>query len=171
MPLIRADGEGYTFAGESVHGFADRPELPQRVRVRLARLGERYAPEELSTVQRELLASPLAERDATRRPSPVLDGFQADAVDAERAWEDGVYAKLSATDKEWVADPGLHPMLARDTRYPLTLRHLSLLSGVDERVLRCWTHEGLIPAHSASGRRRYFSVAAARALLLGRTPS
>jgi hypothetical protein len=39
MPLFRADGEGYTFAGESVHGFADRPELPQRVRLRLARLG------------------------------------------------------------------------------------------------------------------------------------
>jgi DNA-binding XRE family transcriptional regulator len=170
-PLVRADGDGYTFAGESVDGFADRPELPQSVRVRLARLGERYAPKKLSAAQRELLASPLAELDATMQPSPVLDGFQADAVDAERAWEDGVYAQLSAMQKEWVADPGSHPFVARGTRYPLTLRQLHLLSGVDERELRRWADEGLIPAHPARGRRSYFSVAVARALLPARTPS
>lgn len=66
VPLVRADGKGYTYAGESVDEFADRPELPQTLRVRLARLGERYAPEQLSPVQRELLASPLAKRDAAR---------------------------------------------------------------------------------------------------------
>jgi hypothetical protein len=73
---VRADGKGYTHAGESVDGFADRPELPQTLRVRLARLGERYAPERLSSVQRELLASPLAKRDASRQPSAALDGAQ-----------------------------------------------------------------------------------------------
>jgi hypothetical protein len=166
VPLVRADGEGYTFSGASVDGFADRPKLPQGVRVRLARLGERYAPKRLSAAQRELLASALAERDATRQPSPVLDGFQADAVDAERAWEDGVYAHSSAAHKEWGADPGSHPLVARGTRYPLTLRHLHLLSGVDERELRRWADEGLIAAHPAGGGRSYFSVAVARTLLL-----
>jgi hypothetical protein len=69
VPLVRADGAGYTFAGEPVDGFDDRPELAESVRVRLARLGERYAPGKLSTAQRELLATPLAQRDAARQPS------------------------------------------------------------------------------------------------------
>jgi len=123
VPPVRADGKGYTYAGESVDGFADRPELPQPLRVRLARLAERYAPERLSPVQRELLASPLAKRDAARQPSAVLDGFQADAAEAERAWEEGVYAQLSATQKEWVADPASHPFVSDGARYPLTLSH------------------------------------------------
>lgn len=166
VPLIRADGAGYTFAGESVDGFDDRPELAQPLRVRLARLGERYAPENLSAAQRELLTFPLARRDATRQPSRVLDGFQANALDAERAWEDGVYAHLSATQMEWIADPGSHPLVAHGTRYPLTLRHLCLLSGVDERELRSWVDDGLIPAHPGCQGRCYFSVAVARVLQL-----
>jgi DNA-binding XRE family transcriptional regulator len=101
----------------------------------------------------------------------VLDGFQANAADAERAWEEGVYAQLSATQKEWVADPGSHPFVARGTRYPLTLRHLHLLTDVDERELRRQTEESLIPAHPVGGCRSYFSVAAARALLVARTRS
>jgi DNA-binding XRE family transcriptional regulator len=171
VPLVRADGKGYTYAGESVDGFADRPELPQVLRVRLARLGERYAPEWLSPVQRELLASPLAKRDAARQPSAVLDGFQANAADAEKAWEEGVYAQLSATQMEWVADPGSHPFLERGTRYPLTLRHLRMLSGVDEGELRRLTEEGLIPAHPTASGRSYFSVAVARALLVAQARS
>jgi DNA-binding XRE family transcriptional regulator len=171
VPLVRADGEGYTFAGESVDGFADRPELPLPLRVRLARLSERYAPEQLSPVQRELLALPLAKRDAARQPSAVLDGFQANAADAEKAWEEGAYAQLSARQSEWVADPGSHPFVGRGARYPLRLRHLYLLSGVDEDELRRLTEEGLIPAHPTGGGRSYFSVAVARALLLANTRS
>jgi hypothetical protein len=166
MPLIRADGEGYTYAGERVDGFADRPDLPVRVRVRLARLGERYAPKKLSATQRELLASPLAERDATRAPSDRQEGFRADALDAERAWEDGVYAELSTEQQEWVGDPSRHPSLSKDARYPLTLGQLHLLSGASERQLRHWTDEDLIPAHRAGTHRRYYSAAVARALLL-----
>lgn len=48
VPLVRADANGYTYAGEWIDGFADRPVLPLQVRVRLARLGERYAPKKLS---------------------------------------------------------------------------------------------------------------------------
>lgn len=171
VPLVRADGAGYTFAGESVDGFDDRPDLPQPLRVRLARLGEHYAPGKLSTAQRELLATPLAQRDAARQPSRVLDGFQANAVDVERAWEDGVYTHLSVAQKEWLADPGSHPLVTRGTRYPLTLRHLGLLSGLDERELRRWVEDGLIPAHPASHGRCYFSAAVARALQLAQTLS
>ena len=40
LPLVRADGRGYAYAGESADGFADRPELPVEARVRLARLAE-----------------------------------------------------------------------------------------------------------------------------------
>ena len=169
VPLVRADGAGYTFAGESVDGFDDRPDLAQSLRVRVARLGERYAPEKLSTAQRERLTTPLAERDAAMQPSRALDRFHADAVDAERAWEDGVYARLSAAQREWVTDPGSHPLVARGTRYPLTLRHLSLLSGLGERELRRWVDDGLIPAHPACQGRCYFSVAVARVLQLAQT--
>jgi hypothetical protein len=166
LPLIRADGEGYTYAGESVDGFADQPDLPIEARVRLARLGERYAPKKLSQAQRELLALPLAERDAMRRPSPEQDGFQADAMDAVRAWEEGVYAELSAEQQALISDPGSHPSLRDGTRYPLTLGQLHLLSGASGRQLRLWTDEGLIPAHRAGSHRRYYSAAVARALLL-----
>ncbi len=166
MPLVRADTDGYTYAGEWIDGFADRSELPLSVRVRLARLGERYAPKKLSAAQRELLASPMAERDATRPASPEMEGFQADALDAERAWEEGVYDELSEEQRQWLSHPSSHPALPEDTRYPLTLGQLHLLTGASERQLRHWTDEELIPAHRAGTHRRYYSTAAARALLL-----
>jgi len=166
MPLVRADADGYTYAGEWVDGFADRPELPLAVRVRLARLGERYAPKKLSAAQRELLASPMAERDAARGTSPEMEGFQADALDAERAWEEGVYDELSDEQRQWVSHPSSHPALPADTRYPLTLGQLHLLTGASERQLRHWTDEDLLPAHRAGTHRRYYSAAAAKALLL-----
>jgi hypothetical protein len=171
LPLIRADGRGYAYAGQSVDGFLDRPELPLQARVRLARLAERYAPKKLSGVQRELLASPRAERDATRRPSLTQEGFQADEEDSARAWEEGVYAELSAEERGWVAEPGVHPALPDATRYPLTLGQLHLLSGASERQLRHWTDEDLIPAHRAGTHRRYYSAAAARTLLLAQMTS
>jgi hypothetical protein len=166
LPLVRADGRGYTYAGKSVNGFSDRPELMLQARVRLARLAERYAPKKLSGAQRELLASPEAERDASQRPSPAQEGFQADAQEAARAWEEGVYAELSTEQRAWVAQPGRHPALPDATRYPLTLGRLHLLTGASERQLRHWTDEGLVPAHRAGTHRRYYSAAAARALLL-----
>jgi len=164
--LVRADGCGYTCGGQSVDGFSDRPELTLQARVRLARLAERYTPKKLSGAQRELLASPEAERDAARRPSPAQEGFQADAGDAARVWEEGIYAELSAEQRAWVAQPGLHPALPDAARYPLTLGRLHLLTGASERQLRHWTDEGLIPAHRAGTHRRWYSAAAARALLL-----
>jgi len=166
LPLVRADGRGYTYAGEPTDGFADRPELAVEVRVRLARLAERYTPKRLSETQRELLASSEAERDASRRPSAVQDGFQADEDEAARAWEEGVYAELSQREQEWIAQPSLHPKLPPAIRYPLTLGHLHILSGASERQLRHWTDEDLIPAHRAGTHRRYYSAAVARALLL-----
>jgi DNA-binding transcriptional MerR regulator len=166
LPLVRADGRGYTYAGTSTDGFADRLELPSEVRVRLARLAERYTPKKLSPAQRELLASPQAERDASRRPSAAQADFQADEEEVARAWEEGVYAELSAEQRAQVAEPGLHPDLPDVTRYPLTLGQLHVLSGASERQLRHWTDEGLLPAHRSGTHRRYYSAAAAKALLL-----
>jgi DNA-binding transcriptional MerR regulator len=170
LPLVRADGRGYTYAGESVDGFADRTALPLEARVRVARLAERYTPKRLSAVQRELLASPQAERDATRRPSAAQEGFQADVEDAARATEEGVYAELSQKQQEWVAQPGLHPRLPDEIRYPLTLGQLHLLTGASERQLRHWADSHLIPAHRAGTHRRFYSAAVARALLLAQMP-
>jgi hypothetical protein len=171
LPLVRADGKGYTYAGESIDGFADRPELSPPARVRLARLGEHYAPKKLSPAQRALLATPEAEHDATRRPSAEQEGFQADGTEAERAWEEGVYAELSNEQQARVSDPGSHPSLPEDTRYPLTLGQLHLLTGASERQLRHWTNEDLIPSHRAGSHRRYYSTAVARALLLAQMTS
>jgi hypothetical protein len=166
LPLVRADGRGYTYAGESIAGFGDRPELPIEVRVRLARLAERYAPKRLTALQRELLATPEAERDALRPASAAQAGFQADEEEAARAWEEGVYAELTPEQRSWVAEPGLHPDLPDATRYPLTLGQLSALGGGSERQLRHWTDEELLPAHRSGTHRRYYSAAVARALLL-----
>jgi hypothetical protein len=166
LPLVRADGRGYAYAGESVDGFAHRSELPLEAQVRLARLAERYTPKRLSEAQRELLATPEAEHDASRQPSAAQDGFRADEEDAARAWEEGVYAELSQEQQEWAAQPRLHPKLSDAIRYPLTLGQLHVLSGASERQLRHWTDEDLIPAHRAGTHRRYYSAAVARALLL-----
>ena len=166
LPLVRADGRGYTYAGTSIDGFADRPELGLPVRVRLARLAERYTPKKLSSAQRELLASPQAEQDRARRPSATQDGFQADEEEAARAWQEGVYAELSADQRTWVTEPGRHPALPDWTRYPLTLGQLHLLTAASERQLRHWSDEDLLPVHRAGAHRRYYSAAAARALLL-----
>jgi DNA-binding transcriptional MerR regulator len=170
LPLVRADGRGYTYAGASVDGFADRTDVPIEARVRLARLAERYAPKRLAEVQRELLASSQAERDATRQPSAAQDGFQADEEDAARAMEEGVYAELSRKQQEWVAEPGRHPGLPGGIRYPLTLGQLRILTGASERQLRHWADEHLIPAHRAGTHRRFYSAAVARALLLAQMP-
>jgi len=166
LPLIRADARGYTYEGRSVDGFSDRPELVLQARVRLARLAERYTPKKLSSAQRELLATPQAERDATRQPSAAQEGFQADQEEAARAWEEGVYAELSAEQQSWVAEPSRHSSVPDGARYPLTLGQLHLLTGASERQLRHWTDEDLIPAHRAGTHRRYYSAAVARALLL-----
>ncbi len=168
LPLVRADGHGYSYDGKSVEGFADNRELPFQVRVRLARLAEHYVPKKLSSAQRELLSSPQAERDASRRPSAAQEGFQADEEEAARAWEEGVYAELSAEQQAWVSKPSRHSALPDSARYPLTLGQLHLLTGASERQLRHWTDEDLIPAHRAGTHRRFYSAAAARALLLTR---
>jgi hypothetical protein len=107
-----------------------------------------------------------AARDAARRPSAVLDGFQANAMDDEVAIEEGVYGQLSSQELRWVADPGSHPLLDTCSRYPLTLSELHLLSGADERRLEGWTRERLIPTHPTGDRRDYFSAGVARALRL-----
>jgi hypothetical protein len=166
VPLVRADGDGYTYAGEWIDGFADRPELPMLVRVRLARLSERYAPEKLSSAQRDLLASAIAEQDVTRQPSAELDGFAANAQEMERACEDGVYAELTSQQQAWVATPSTHPALSDDVRYPLTLDQLHLLAGASAQQLRCWAEEELLPWHRVAGDHRFYSTAVVRALLL-----
>jgi len=166
VPLVRADGEGYTYAGEWIDGFADRPELPLLVRVRLARLSERYAPEKLSAAQRDLLASAIVERDVTRQPSAELDGFAANAQELERAFEDGVYGGLTSEQQAWVANPSTHPALSDDVRYPLTLDQLHLLTGASAQQLRRWAEEELLPWHRVAGGHRFYSAAVVRALLL-----
>ena len=156
MPLVRADADGYTYAGEWVRSASPTGQS-YRSRYVFASLclGERYAPKKLSAAQRELLASPMAERDAARGTSPEMEGFQADALDAERAWEEGVYDELSDEQRQWVSHPSSHPALPADTRYPLTLGQLHLLTGASERQLRHWTDEDLLPAHRAGTHRRY----------------
>jgi hypothetical protein len=84
----------------------------------------------------------------------------------ERDFEDGVYAELTSEQQAWVADPSLHPALAGDVRYPLTLGQLHVLTGASERQLRHWSDEDLVPSHRAGAHRRYYSAAVARALLL-----
>jgi hypothetical protein len=74
IQLIRADRYGYSYAGEWVDGFADRPELSVECRVQLARLAERCTPD-LSGAQQQLLASPAAKRILARRSSVELEGF------------------------------------------------------------------------------------------------
>ena len=105
IPLVRADGEGYTYAGEWIDGFADRPELPPPVRVRLARLGERYAPQEAlgGTARHARIPDGRARRDTPAVPE--LDGFQANAQEIARAFEDGVYAELTSERREASGSP------------------------------------------------------------------
>ena len=70
-----------------------------------------------------------------------------------------------------VSEPGSHPSLLDETRYPLTLGQLHLLTGASERQLRHWTDEEMIPSHRAGSHRRYYTTAVARALPLAHMTS
>ncbi len=136
------------------------------VRVRLARLSERYAPEKLSSAQRDLLVSAIAEQDVTRQPSAELDGFAANAQEMERACEDGVYAELTSQQQAWVATPSTHPALSDDVRYPLTLEQLHLLTGASAQQTAALGRGRIVPWHRVAGDHRFCSAAVVHALLL-----
>jgi DNA-binding transcriptional MerR regulator len=161
LPALRADRRGYVLDG-SHDGFADRPELSDAVRRRLARWAQRFTPGSVSDGQRALL---VAEPE-----SPVDDELLAAALrDAEQdvpvAVARGFYEDLTTEQLRWMREPSSHPELAgRD--YPLTMGDMETLTGATARQLRHWEALGLLPAHRIDGQRRYLSAAVARAFAL-----
>jgi DNA-binding transcriptional MerR regulator len=161
LPALRADRRGYVLDG-SHDGFADRAELPDAARRRLARWAQRFTPGSLSEEQRALLVAAPERRAADDLLAAALRDAEDDVPAAVAR---GFYEDLTAEQLRWMREPSSHPELAgRD--YPLTMSDMERLTGATARQLRHWEALGLVPAHRIDGQRRYLSAAVARAFAL-----
>ena len=136
LPSVRADGRGYVLGGKWFDGFADREDLEFAARRQLARLAERYAPEDLSDQQRALLSVRL-EAGA----SDLLRALARDEADLDAAFAEGLHDTL---DEQELAR-------ARAQQYPLPIGRVAELTGATQRQIRHWEATG--PAVRSRGRR------------------
>jgi hypothetical protein len=162
---VRRDREklGYWVGDEFREGFDDDPSLELPLRRRVAAWAQALTPDQLTTEQRELLASGAA----AAPPSEVQrQAAELASVEASPLW-----AFLSAEEQDLVRSPGSHPELDDEARYPLSVGQLVSLAEVTERQLRHWDKLGLIPTRRLrNGQRAFYAAAAIRALVYGRMP-
>ena len=151
LPSVRADGRGYVLGGKWFDGFADREDLEFAARRQLARLAERYAPEDLSDEQRALLSVRL-EAGA----SDLLRALARDEADLDAAFAEGLYDTL---DEQELAR-------ARAQQYPLPIGRVAELTGATQRQIRHWEEQGLLCAHAVGGQKRYLRGGMLRAMAL-----
>jgi DNA-binding transcriptional MerR regulator len=163
LPALRADRRGYVLDG-SHDGFADRPELSDAVRRRLARWANRFTPESVSDAQRAVLqpADPVASSASNELLAAALRDAEQEVPAAVAR---GFYEDLSEDQLRWMREPSSHPQLAGHD-YPLTMGEMQTLTGATARQLRHWEELGLLPAHRINGQRRFLSAAVARAFAL-----
>jgi hypothetical protein len=152
------------YLGDTLHeGFADRPGLPARSRTLIARWAERFAPERLEEIQRELLAAApepsvsLAQRELARNQRELRSPYLSVLFDS-----------LTLAQQHAVQDP--RGTGVTDVGYPLSAPQLARLAEASERQVRSWADEGLLPVYRESGERRFYSAAAIRAFALARAP-
>lgn len=151
LPSIRPDRRGYVFEGKWFDGFADRDDLDFAERRQLARLTERYAPEDLSDEQRALLSGRF-EAGA----SDLLRALAQDEADLDAAFAEGLYDTL---DEEELAR-------AREHQYPLPIGRVAEITGATQRQIRHWEEQDLLHAHAIGGQKRYLRGGVLRAMAL-----
>jgi excisionase family DNA binding protein len=144
-------------------GFDDQPDLSTRQRTLIARWADRFAPDSLTDVQRDLLESAappgvsteqreFAENQRELRSAYLANLFDSLSDDKQRAIQDPVRAGVTSDG------------------YPLTVGELAVLTEASERQIRKWADEGLLPSHRQGRDRRFYSAAAIRACALVRAP-
>ncbi len=156
---------GYLLDGELQAGFVDRPELPDRERIAIARWARSFSPDRLSDVQRELLDSPAARRTVSQAQREL----QANQRELQLPYVAALSDLLSDQERRVVADPS--KVLGKEDGYPLTVGQLARLTDLSERQVRRWADEELLPCFRDEGARRFYSAALIRAFALSDAPT
>jgi|SRR5215211_230632 len=165
--MLRADRRGYVLGGDSIDGFEDRRDVGLEGRIKLARWARRFASDQLSDVQQELLDK--HEGDRSSASHELLRAALQDAEeDVAATYALGFYDQLNEEELALVRDPSRHPKL-RGRSYPLSMNDMETLTGATGRQLRHWNTLGLLPAHRVNNRRVFFGAAVARAFALKET--
>jgi hypothetical protein len=149
---------GYVLDGELRTGFADDPDLPEQDRIAVARWAARFAPDEVSEVQEELLASPTAERSVSLRQHQL----QKNQRELQLPYVAALGEFLSDSERVIVADP-TSALGGDGPGYPLSTGQVAKLTGISERQVRSWADEMLLPSFRDGEARRFYSAALIRA--------
>lgn len=157
---------GYLLDGELQAGFVDRPELPDRERIAIARWARSFSPDRLSDVQRELLDSPAARRTVSQAQREL----QANQRELQLPYVAALSDLLSDRERRVVADPS-KALGKEEDGYPLTVGQLARLTDLSERQVRRWADEELLPCFRDEGARRFYSAALIRAFALSDAPT
>lgn len=151
---LLADRSGYELGGERVAGFADRPDLAEGERLKLARWAAQLRPEELSDAQSDLLAAAPPRRPSERRRV----GMEQDRILGSE-FVTALWEALSRESQELAMNPD--KKLGEGRRYPLSTGDLHELTGLSVRQIQHSTERGLIPHWSDSRGHRRFEAAGA----------
>jgi hypothetical protein len=165
FPTLRGDQTGYVFGGRSINGFEDRPDVPPRARLIIARMAQRFAPETLSNAQRDLLEH--SEQEISQ-PSERLVDLTRNLEDLDAAYRAGLFDDLSAEEVALIRDPSRHPDLP-DAHYPLTIGQTAKLTGASRVQLRRWAEARLIPSMLVRDRFHFLGAGVLYAMLLAKT--
>jgi hypothetical protein len=150
-PTVRPDRAGYVLDGESIDGFADRRDVSKDVRVLIARMAARFAPDAMTDWQRSAV-----EVAGTPRASELLVALTADEEDVDLAFQEGLFDDVRPSDLK----------RARAQQYPIRIGQASKLTGATQRQLRHWEGLGLLRTHVINNQRLYFKGAVIRAFAL-----
>lgn len=129
------EGRGYRIDGELVGGFAPRPGLTPRQRLRLAQWAKLIDPESLSAAQRKLLAESEA-RGRSRAWVEAMDNRDELASGPVRA----VWRQLSEKQRRLVLTPE-----DAGCSYPFGVAEMERLTGASARQIVHWARQGLLP--------------------------
>jgi DNA-binding transcriptional MerR regulator len=163
--ILLPSRRGYMLGDEAVDGFADRRELDETQRRRIAGWAARFAPEQLDDAQRALLDSVASE---DRKPDALTSALIADRQELQQLHLAGLLEELDEAQRTLLAHPNSHEQLS-GARYPLSVGELAVLSDSSEDQLRRWADSGLLPSHRVGVERRFGRAAVARAMLLAQS--
>lgn len=157
------NSDGYMLGDQQVGGFADREDLPEGQRLRLARWARMLTPDQISPTQQLLL-----ER-ATQHGRPqgwleAMDDRDTLATGPVRA----IWRALSEEQRAAVMHPD-----QRGLSYPLGVSQLAAMVGASERQIGYWAQNNLLPhfrdPHAPRDAYRFYSAAAVIAFGLAGT--
>lgn len=161
MPTLLPDRRGYALGDEVVEGFADRPELDEAQRARIARWADRFGGGQSDAQPTATPAYPALDFET----ESLATGLIADRQELQELHLSGLLDELDEQQRGWLAHPQTHADLV-GARYPLSIGALAVLADSSEDQVRRWADSGVLPSFRVGVERRFGRAGAARAMLL-----